>query len=435
MARRSVAAALAFVTFVVRAGSALAQEAPRPSPTPATSETEPAPRSSTYDPADEMPTPDGPGVGRVRPPAPAPREPGPPAEKAPESGGYVESVDVDGRVRLELGYDTNVFRSERGHTGDGFFHGFGEGNALVHFQGERELFANLTAEGFAYSQQNLTDEMYASTFLDYYHPLRKGLLDLDVQNTLEYSRQNLLDDNGDLLPREKYNAYDEEIHAALIVHLTDHLSWDVGGGYRYKNFEETHGLPSIDFQEVRGDSGLRFKIPWWPDGRLKLRFIFRDRFYYDFKAALRDGAASPTDPKLELQRHQVRASYSQKLDVLGMQLLLVGGYTFTYNEDLFENDRSYREHALSGRLEWWLVKDWTRLEVEVRGGTRSFLVRRTTLDQSLKQRYLDASALFWQQLFPHVGAVAEVGWYIYHSTEVRESYGRFIVQAGLEASF
>ena len=221
----------------------------------------------------------------------------------------------------------------------------------------------------------------------------------------------------------------------MIAHLTDELSLDIGGGGRYKNFEETAGLPSIDFQEIRGDTGFRFKVPWWKDGRLKMRYIFRERLYYAFPANLRDGSSNPQDPKLELRRHQVRTSYSQKLRFLDMELSLVGGYTFTYNKDTFQNDRSYREHAVSGRIEWWLIKDWTRLEVEIRGGTRSFLVRRTTLDQSLKQQFLDCSSLFWQQIIPHVALVAEAGWYIYHSTETSESYGRFIIQGGVEASF
>jgi len=224
-------------------------------------------------------------------------------------------------------------------------------------------------------------------------------------------------------------------HAALISHLTEALSWDFGGGFRYKNFEQTHGLPSLDFQEFRGDTGLRFSIPWWPDGRLKARYVFREREYYEFRASTRGGGASPLDPKLELRRHQVRTSYSQKVDLFDMSFTVSGAYTFTFNQDVFRNDRSYREHALSGRLEWWPIPEWTRLEAEVRTGTRSFLVRRTLLDKALRQRYLDCSLLVWQKVFDHVAIVGEIGWYIYHSSDVRESYGRLLVQGGVEASF
>jgi hypothetical protein len=384
---------------------------------------------SPYDYEDEAPAPDAPAGS-----APGKGEPAPQGEAGNRSVLDGIETQFDGRIRLEMGYDSNVFRSERGHSGDSFFHGLGEGNALVRFPGESELWVNGVAEGFHYLDFGLADEMYASCFADYYHPLG-SIFDLDFQNTVEYSRQNLLDDNGDLLPRQKYNAIDEEFHAAVIAHLGKWLSWDAGAGYRVKHFDPTVGLPSLDFQEIRGDTGLKWKIPWWPDGRLKVRYIFRDREYFEFQAALRNGTSTPSDPKLELQRHQVKTTYSQKVELFDMVFTAALGYTFTYNQDTFQNDRSYREHAISFRLEWWIVKEWTKLEFELRAGTRSFLVRRTILDQPLRQRYLDVSMLFSQKIIEHLSLVGELGWYIYHSDDPGDSYGRLLVQGGIEASF
>ncbi|MBI3722699.1 hypothetical protein HY251_01900 [bacterium] len=411
-----------------RTGAESAETPPKPAPRPVL----------PYDPNDEAPPPDAPGPSREKPGS---EERGK-HDETPTTGGMFEGIETkaDGRIRLELGYDSNVFRAERGRTSDFFFHGYGEGNLLVRFPGERELFASVTGEGLAYGKQDLANEAYGSSFADYYHPLTSRL-DVEVQNTFEYSRQNLLDDNGDLLPREKFNAYDEECRVAFIAHATDELSFEIGGGFRWKDFEETFGIPSLDFYEARGNAGARFKIPWWPESKLRVRYVFRERHYLQLRANLRDGAFVREDPKLVLQRHQAIVSYSQRVEIPSpfsknpMQLSVVAGYTFTYNGDIFENDRSYREHSGSLRVEWWIVREWTRLELEVRGGTRSFLVRRAPSQAGLRQRFLDSSALLWQKVYDHVAIVGEVAWFLYDSTDPTESYGRFVGQLGIEVFF
>jgi hypothetical protein len=285
--------------------------------------------------------------------------------------------------------------------------------------------------------------MYVSSFVDYYRPLAPTLpmFDIDIQNTLEYSRQNLLDDNGDLLPFQKYNAGDEEIHGSIIAHLGEYLSWDAGGSYRYKNFEEQSPFPSIDFQEIRADTGIRWKVPWWADGRLKVRYVFRYRSYFDLQANERDGSTAKTDPTLRLDRHQVRTSFSQKLpDVFDLAFAVTVGYTFTYNRDTFQGDRSYREHAGSGRIECWVVRDWTRVELEVRGGLRGFLVpqsARASPDTfAYQQSYVDSSFLFWQKIHGPLSLFAEAGYFIYHSDALKiPPYKRLLLQIGVEASF
>jgi len=212
-----------------------------------------APPPSTYDPNDEAPPPDA----TPQPTAPrAPAEPGaPPPGESPGKPDEI-SVKANGRARLSLGYDSNVFRAERGAQGDGFFHGFGEAQVLVAFPEERELFASVSGEGITYFREKEANETYGSSFIDYYHPF-SPLFDLDVQNTFEYSAQQLLDDNGDLLPRAKFNAYDEEVRATGILHLGARLSFELSGGARYKAFEDNPGLPSLSYWEARGSAGVR----------------------------------------------------------------------------------------------------------------------------------------------------------------------------------
>src|SRR5581483_3087142 len=186
---------LALGAFVVVAGTARGQdrEPSRDDPSernfllrPTRTNREPSP-PSTYDPSDEAPPPD------AAPPPVAPRpEPKPGAPAPTESPSSPDDIVIkaNGRVRLELGYDSNVFRAERGASGDGFFHGYGEAQVLVTFPEERELFASVSGEGLYYFKDPIANETYASTFVDYYHPL-SPIFDVDVQNTFEYSAQNL----------------------------------------------------------------------------------------------------------------------------------------------------------------------------------------------------------------------------------------------------
>jgi hypothetical protein len=395
---------------------------------------------SPYDPSDEAPPPDAarPTNPLVPPPAKSAREP------EPEAKGQEIEVETHARVRLELGYDSNVFRSEHGATGDGFFHGYGEGEVLIHLSGERELYSSVSGEGYKYFENGVADEVYATWFLDYYHPLN-STFDLDLQNTFEYSAFNLIDDNNDLLPRAKFDSYDEDARFALIAHLTNDLSLEIGGGGRYKHFEDTPDLSSLDYTEARGTVGMRLKTnEWWPDGKLKIRYVFRDRMYLFLPANSRDGTPDKFNQNLELQRHQVQVSYQQKLEFLGTKLVAQVGYSFVFNNDVIAGDRDYREHDGSAKLEWWLVPDWTRFEAELRVGERHFLVRKASTQfpvpdgsggPALGQDYLESSLLFWQKIFDHVSLVTEADYFIYRSKDLRSNYTRLVLQAGIEASF
>jgi hypothetical protein len=391
-----------------------------------------------YDPDDEWPPPE-------REPVPA----GPTPEQKPSDEGrsFLDGIELktNGRTRLEFGHDSNVIRTSDAHIGT-FFHGLGEVEALARFQEGRELFMSLTGEGVAYfPHRSNADEMYVSGFAEYFHPALEWL-DVGLQNTLEYSRQNLLDDNGDLLPRESFNAWDEEPRAFAIMHAGDQASLELGTAYRWKNFEEVRGKTSLDFEELRFDAAIRVRIPWWADGKLKVKYRFRERTYHQLLALDRrawdTNLPDLTAPKLVIERHQVNTTVSQKLHPFETELTIALGYGFTYNLDIFANDRSYRENAGSLRIEWWLVKDWTRVEAEVRGGGRDFVVRRVVppvipspSSPLLRHRFIDVSFLVWQQVVEHLAAVVEVSWFDWGSSEPGESYRRLVAQGGIEASF
>jgi hypothetical protein len=395
--------------------------------------------TSPYDPNDEAEPPNTQAPASQAKPV-EPSESQPKGDSKSETTTRDEEIQfkADGKAHLELGYDSNVFRAETGRRGDGFFHGYGEAELTITFPGERELSASVSGEAIQYFHQGVANETYADSFVTYYQPL-SSVFAVEVQNSFEYSAQNLLDDNGDLLPRAKFDSYDEDARATLLAHLGSRVSLELSGGGRYNAFEDNPGLPALTYYEARGSGGIRVKP--WADGRFRVRYVFRDRRYTELPANVRDGTNVPGDPLLELYRHQVITTFAQKVDVFGMRFVGQLGYTLTYNLDLFQNDRTYREDALTARLEWWPFPDWSELAFDLRASNRDFLVRRTlqrgnpAFGTRLEQSYIEMTLSASQKIIEHVSIVGELSWYLYHSTDVRASYERFVAQGGIEASF
>ncbi len=391
--------------------------------------------ASSYDPSDEAPPPGTEGPNAPAKPAPAPAE----GEEGPS---ILDRVELNGRIRLSLGYDSNVFRAEVGKTGDGFFHGYGEVDALAHLPTAGELFASLSGEGLDYFSQKRGNEAYATSFVDLYQPLSAFFdgspFDIELQNTFGYSALSLLNDNGDLLPigNGKYDGFDEDGRASLILHTGERVSLELIAGARYRFFDDT----LFNYWEARAGAGVRVKL--WTEARLKLRYVFREREYSELAANVRNGSAPIGDPTLEIQRHQLTAIFSQTAtDLFGTRLVALVSYTFTYNLDTFQNDRTYQEHSVAAHVEWSPFVDWTMIAVDVRGGDRPFLVHRTTQrgglfpGTRLEQSYLEATVSVSQKVWDHVSLVGELSYYFYHSTDVNSSYERLVMQIGIEGSF
>jgi len=345
-------------------------------------------------------------------------------------------LKLEGRVRTGLGHDTNVFRAERSRRSDGFFRGQAELEVLARLPDGSEVFLELSGETLDYFERTRANEQFAGGFLEVFKPLTEWL-DVGVQNTTEYSKQNLLDDNGDLFPRGRFGSFDEEVRLYLILRPHADVAFEAGAGYRLKNYEENFGVPSLDYAELRFDASVSYKVSRSPRSRAKLKYRFRRRDYEEFPARGRDGTTSPSPPRLDLFRHQLTLTYYQELDLGPVEARVILGLGVTYNQDLHENDRSYREGSASLRTEWWLIPDLTRLDVSLRLVARDFLVRRP-VDQGgrLRHRLLDVSVGVWQRIDDWPLAVyASGGATVWRSGDPGEDYERFIVEAGLEASW
>ncbi len=373
-------------------------------------------------------------------------------EKEP-AGSEEDWIRIAGKAQLMGGYDHNVFRSESNLTGDGFGQAHGELEALIKLPTGGELFLQAAGDTLVYFERERANEHYTSGFVEYYQPLT-GWLEAGVQNAFEFSRLNLLDDNGDLFPRGRFGSFDEEVRLFAIFspppeagELTK-LSLEVGGSFRLKDYQENRGLESLDYQEQRFDASLRFKISNSPRSRLKLKYRFRRRDYREFRARERTGTVAPDSPRLDLERHQLNLRWTHRTTWSEIPLRLALEAGVSYNRDDFQNDRSYRQASLTLSTEVWPISDWMRLEFSARGILRDFLSRRPSGGGGrLHHRLIRVRAQLWQRLWSSAGSDSLEGGGLtvalftsfsvtfWRSDDTGEDYDRMLVRGGLEVSW
>lgn len=170
--------------------------------------------------------------------------PPPPQDPVPPSLWDEFDLRLDGRLLTTAGYDSNVFRAESSRRDDGFFHARAEGEALLRFPQGSEIVLEVSGDTLLYFQREKANEYFLSTFFEYYHPITDWL-DAGFQNTFELSKQNLLDDNGDLFPRGRFGSLDEEPRLYTIFRPHQDLSLETGASYRIKDYEENSGVSTL----------------------------------------------------------------------------------------------------------------------------------------------------------------------------------------------
>ncbi|MGE0712982.1 MAG: hypothetical protein AB7N76_24440 [Planctomycetota bacterium] len=374
-----------------------------------------------------------------------------------QEGGRIE-VDHGGKLWTAGGYDSNVFRSETGHRGDGFGQAHAETNVQLRFPHGGELFAEIGGETLVYFQRDQADEHYVSAFLEYFQVVTSWL-EVGAQNAFEYSQLNLLDDRGDLLPRGRFGSVDEEPRLFLILRPGDperadegwlrprDLSLELGASYRLKDYDENTGVDSLDYVEARLDAALRYRLARSPRAQLKLKYRFRRRDYREFRARERDGLVSAASPHLDVERHQLDLRLTQQIEYGYLHGRLIADVGLVYNRDDYRNDRSYREVSGTVSCEWWPVQSYTRVDLGVRGIARDFLVRRpTTTGGHLHHRSLRLQVGVWQRLVsadegarpgetPVLALFGTAVMTIWRSGDLREDYDRLVVSGGLELSW
>lgn len=287
----------------------------------------------------------------------------------------------DVAARAELGYDTNVFQTDSA-TGDAFTR-LG-GSASVKREGGRDrVSGRFGAARKLYSRFSRADEL-------------EGLLDVSASRDLgdvvaglagsaSYLDLRLLDREGNLLPRTTFGSFSNRVLTFADVRLGKNLYLGAQAAYRLKDYEETAGLPSLDYGEWSAEAGLTRYLP----GRssIRLQGSWEERVYDERLAADAEGLLEPGNPELRLRRLEGEARLRKRW---GEDGFLQAQVALRESADLFRGELTYlqRSGSLAARhsLSSWLVA------VNAALIDRDFELRRSGGQDPLEEEFLRLEA-------------------------------------------
>jgi hypothetical protein len=283
--------------------------------------------------------------------------------------------------RADVGYDTNVFQTESA-TGDAFSQLGGSGTLSRH-DGATLLRTRFELNGKFYRRFTKADEyegLLDITGVRQLGPLRAGTV---LNGTFLDLRA--LDREGNLLPRSTLASLSTRALAFADLRITPTLYLNSEASYRYKNYEETTDLTSLDY----GEWGAELALSRYFRHRISLRVegSLGQRDYRDLQSFTRSGEISPENPLLELRRIQGETRLRKRWGSTGM---LQATFSLRRNDDLFQDE--FSSDQLTGALRLrhpmgaWLV-DLSGAFVN-----RDFELRDSGDGGSLEEDYLSVDA-------------------------------------------
>ncbi|HEY7461485.1 MAG TPA: hypothetical protein VIC59_06390 [Gemmatimonadota bacterium] len=310
--------------------------------------------------------PGAPGAGKA-----APTRAAPPATPQPEGWRFLATG------RADVGYDTNVFQTESA-TGDAFTQ-LGGWAAVSRNDGRTLLRGRVDVSGKLYGRFSRADEyegLLDLTGARQFGPLRAGAI---LGGT--YLDIRALDREGNLLPRSNLTSLASRAMAFGDLQVTRTLYLNGQALYRYKNYEETPDLTSLDYGEWSGELALSQYFP----KRISIRVegLLGQRDYSDLQAAQATGEILPANPLLQLRRFQGEARLRKRWGANGM---LQATFSLRRYEDLYQDEMSSDQSTGTLRLRHpmgaWLF--------EVGGAfvSRAFDLRDSGAGEPLEEEYL-----------------------------------------------
>jgi hypothetical protein len=243
--------------------------------------------------------------------------------------------------RADLGYDTNVFQTDAA-TGDAFTQ-VGGWAAVSRNDGRTLLRSRFELNGKFYRRFSRADEyegLLDLTGTRQFGPLRAGT----VLNGA-YLDLRALDREGNLLPRSTLASLSGRALAFADLRLTRTLYLSSEASYRYKNYEETPQLTSLDYAEWAAELALSRYFAH----RISLRVegSLGRRNYSDLQAAQPSGEILPGNPLLEVRRLQGSARLRKRWGLRGM---LQATFALRRSDDLFLEEMSSDQSVTTLRL-------------------------------------------------------------------------------------
>jgi len=271
---------------------------------------------------------------------------------------------------VATGTDSNVFLSKNDSRSSTFLQTtFNAGWETAPTPAQR---LSLTSQGFYkhYFRFGEADQIFADAIVAYRYALTRSLL-LGLIPSTSYNQLQLLDTEGNVLPRDHFIAYNSEVRGYLQV-LPNRVSrLTFAGGVRRTDVRETTDAPSsidpsvvITFPSLdnhgyfaTAESGVRNG-----SGKADLSYEYAVTHYEETQANNRDtsltGTRLATNPLLVLVQHTARLRLGQ---ILTSWVSVTAEGQMRWNVDPFEGDLTYRQMdgKLQGALDLWRLARWT----------------------------------------------------------------------------
>lgn len=245
------------------------------------------------------------------------------------------------------------------------------------------------------------DKLFVDSALAYRYAAAPSLL-FGVVQTFSYAKLQLLDTEGNTMPRDRFIAYSGEVRG-YSQWLASRSRLTLGGGVRQKDISEVAAVDSIDhngyFAYLDGLHRLRMVD-------IGLGYEYTVIHYEALRAAFRDSTTSTANPLLTLIQHTGRSQVAVRI-AKWARVSLDGQARWTH--DPFEDELTYRQFDVQPRGEVRLP-----FKLLLSGGTgyrsRVYAERLGggpgATDQR-RERFLQADASLRRPLTDHLSVIAQ----------------------------
>ncbi|MEW6683301.1 MAG: hypothetical protein AB1451_10335 [Nitrospirota bacterium] len=278
------------------------------------------------------------------------------------------------------------------------------------------------------------DKLFADSALAYRYAAAPSLL-FGVVQTFSYAKLQLLDTEGNTLPRDRFIAYSGEVRG-YTQWLAARSRLTVGAGLRKKDINETADQVAVTFQSLDHQGYFAYL-----DGMHRLRRVdfglgyeYTVLHYDELRAAFRDSTTSEANPLLTLVQHTARSQVAVRLSRWG-RLSLDGQARWTH--DTFEDELTYRQFDVLPRGELRLPFELllsggagyrSRVYAERLGGGQGAADQR-------RERFLQADASLRKSLIEHLSVIAQAQFIRKTSNVPGDEFREQVYALGLSLAF
>ncbi len=303
-------------------------------------------------------------------------------------------------VATATGTDSNVFLSKNDPRSSTFLQTTFK--ALWETDPARAQRLSWTTHGLYkhYLRFGEADKVFADSIIAYRYAATPSLL-FGLIESASYTRLQLLDTEGNTMPRDRFSAYANEIRGYLQTLPARGSRLTLGGGVRRTDVRETATLLSLDHQGyfTTFEAGIQRGST-----AAGLMYEYAVTHYDESQANDRNMTLQSTNPLLTLIQHTVRARLGGPLvRWIGAS----GEGQMRWTIDPFEGDLTYRQ--LDGKTQWdvalWRFATWSNA---VSYRTRIYAERVSDSgDSDRRERFLTLTSLLRRPWTQHVSSTLQ----------------------------